>query len=124
MKGRLHVESNLVLEWPVYDSLLTFTELRWQFLDGRLPAQAESGFPPHRCQARIPDLCHDTFMMDMHVDVHVGKPTQHAAGFNAFDQTQAGQHLHNFVDALDIAPGPRCKHAHRQRTLPLQCGHQ
>lgn len=75
-------------------------------------------------RTRIPDLCHDTFMMDMHADVHVGKRTQHAAGFIAFDQTQAGQYLHIFVDALDIAPGPPCKHAHRHRTLPLQCGHQ
>jgi len=121
--GRIRV-LNSDCSGPVYDSLLTFTELRWLFLDGRLPAQAESGLPPRSFSSQGSGLCRDIFMMDMHVDVHVGKRTRHAAGFIAFDQTQAGQHLHILVDALDIAPGPPRKLTHRHRTLPMQGDYQ
>ena len=63
-------------------------------------------------------------MMDMHVDVHVGKRTQHAAGVIAFDQTQTGQYVHIFVDTLDIAARPPRQLAYRHRTLPLHGGNQ
>ena len=49
--------------------------------------------------------CRDAYMMDMHVDVHVGKRTQHATRSIAFDQAQFGQHLNIFVHALDVAAG-------------------
>ena len=47
--------------------------------------------------------CRDVFMMDMHVDVHIGKWTQDTASVIAFDQAQFGQHLHIFVHPLDVA---------------------
>ena len=57
--------------------------------------------------------CRDIFMMDMHVDVHIGKRTQHATRVIAFDQAQFGKHLHIFVHALDIAANSSRQFSHR-----------
>ena len=57
--------------------------------------------------------CRKNFMMDMHVDVHISKRTQHATRVIAFDQAQFGKHLHIFVHALDIAANSSRQFSHR-----------
>ena len=65
--------------------------------------------------------CRVVFMMDMHVDVHIGKWTQDTASVIAFDQAQFGQHLHISEHPLDVAAGSPGQFAHRNRALPQHC---